>query len=100
MFQIIAKAKRQRRIYTPELYRKRYKFRVLIKLDQAEELEHITDWSDIWHNFDVVYRCRIRRVKERNCEGKKIEERELQDSDHRTRTKRLLRGQVGPRPFA
>ena len=41
--------------YTPELYRKRYKFRVLIKLDQAEELEHITDWSDIWHNFDVVY---------------------------------------------
>ena len=62
--------------YTPELYRKRYKFRVLIKLDQAEELEHITDWSDIWHNFDVVYRCRIRRVKERNCGRKKIEERE------------------------
>ena len=42
MFQIIVNAKRQRRIlYTPELYRKRYKFRVLIKLDQAEELEHI-----------------------------------------------------------
>ena len=60
--------------YTPELYRKRYKFRVLIKLDQAEELEHITDWSDIWHNFDVVYSCRIRSVKERNCDRKKIEE--------------------------
>ena len=64
MFQIIAKAKRQRRIYTPELYRKRYKFRILIKLDQAEELEHITDWSVIWHNFDVIEYC-SRREEER-----------------------------------
>ena len=56
-------SKRQRRIYTPELYRKRYKFRVLIKLDQAEELEHITDWSDIWHNFDVVYWTQKRKER-------------------------------------
>ena len=49
--------------YTPELYRKRYKFRVLIKLDQAEELEHITDWSDIWHNFDVVYETQNRKER-------------------------------------
>ena len=33
----------------------RYIFRVLIQLDQAEELEHVTDWSGIWHDFDVVY---------------------------------------------
>ena len=56
-------------LYTPELYRKRYKFRVLPKLDQAEELEHITDWSVIWHNFDVIDgrskgRKEDRRVKE------------------------------------
>ena len=51
-------------LYTPELYRKRYKFRVLIKLDQAEELEHITDWSVIWHNFDVIENS-TRRKEER-----------------------------------
>ena len=27
----------------------------MLKLDQAEELEHVTDWSGIWHDFDVVY---------------------------------------------
>ena len=58
-------------LYTPELYRKRYKFRVLPKLDQAEELEHITDWSVIWHNFDVVYGIAKK-------EGKKIEESKRQ----------------------
>ena len=73
MFQIIVNAKRQRRIlYTPELYRKRYKFRVLPKLDQAEELEHITDWSVIWHNFDVIERS-IRRKKREWKERKTIE---------------------------
>ena len=40
-------------LLTSELYTEIH-FRVLIKLDQAEESEHITDWSDIWQNFDVV----------------------------------------------
>ena len=55
--------------YTPELYRKRYKFRVLIQLEQAEELEHVTDWSGIWHDFDVIARSNRRR-RERES-GKK-----------------------------
>ena len=50
--------------YTPELYRKRYKFRVLIKLDQAEELEHVTDWSGIWHDFDVIYCMQKKKKRE------------------------------------
>ena len=43
---------------------RRYIFRVLLKLDQAEELEHVTDWSGIWHDFDVVEYC-SRREEER-----------------------------------
>ena len=41
---------------------RRYILRVLIQLDQAEELEHVTDWSGIWHNFDVI-ETSIRRPK-------------------------------------
>ena len=62
-------------LYTPELYRKRYKFRVLIKLDQAEELEHITDWSVIWHNFDVVYETQKRKERRKKKEPEDSEER-------------------------
>ena len=61
-------------LYTPELYRKRYKFRVLPKLDQAEELEHITDWSVIWHNFDVIHWSRKGRKEDRRVKETSVKE--------------------------
>ena len=57
--------------YTPELYRKRYKFRVLIKLDQAEELEHIKIGVTYGTISTLSTNAKIRRVKERNCEGRR-----------------------------
>ena len=73
-------------LYTPELYRKRYKFRVLPKLDQAEELEHITDWSVILHNFDVLDRKQKRKEKREKSQRDKCERRkiEFEESDRRT----------------
>ena len=50
---------------------RRYIFRVLLKLDQAEELEHVTDWSGIWHDFDVVY-C-MHKKKKREYLGYAVE---------------------------
>ena len=37
-----------------------------LKIGLDYHLEHITDWSVIWHNFDVVYETQKedRRVKE------------------------------------
>ena len=49
----------------------RYIFRVLIQLDQAEELEHTTDWSDIiWHYFDVIVTS-LRKKEERKGREKR-----------------------------
>ena len=35
-----------------------------LKIGLDHHLEHITDWSVIWHNFDVVY-CMQKKKKKR-----------------------------------
>ena len=44
-----------------------------LKIGLDYHLEHITDWSVIWHNFDVVYET---QKKKREYLGYAVEKRE------------------------